>query len=150
METNKNTCLFYYHAHKICLKKLVPLKVCRNMFQEIIKRNQPNRFQTLLFAEIWVSKNPGFVPGSPPGGLYLQRWPHKNTFWKCQKTSNIVICWQDGYFFMHLYRFFLPPTPPFRFPPLHRIGAHAHPKWAPIRGAHAHPKWESTEIHRWP
>ena len=45
----------------------------RTGFQKIIKRNQPNRFQTRLFAEIWVSKNPGLVSGSPPGGLYFQK-----------------------------------------------------------------------------
>ena len=37
-------------------------------------------FKPCFFAEIWVSKNPGFVPGSPPGGLYFQKWPPKKIF----------------------------------------------------------------------
>ena len=76
----------------------------QNIFQEIIKRNQPNRFQTRFFAEIWVSKNPGFVSGSPPRGfIFPEMTPKKK--WKCQKTSQIVICWQNGYLFMPFYCF---------------------------------------------
>ena len=42
-------------------------------------------FKPWLLAEIWVSKKPGFVSGSPPGGLYFQKWPQNKKSGKLQK-----------------------------------------------------------------
>ena len=68
------------------------------------KQNKPNRFQTLLFAEIWVSKNPGFVPGSPPGGLYFQKWPQKkNNLGNCKNIKNHHFLIKMASFFMHFF-----------------------------------------------
>ena len=80
---------FRYHTHKIRLEKLVPLNYrFPTGNKKNIKRNRPNRFQTRLFAEIWVSKNPGFVPGSPPGVLYFQKMtPTTNIFPKRRKKQ---------------------------------------------------------------
>ena len=108
------------------IEKLVPLNwnfAPQTLF--FLKEIDQLVFKPWLFAEIWVSKNPGFVPG------YISRNdPQKNIFfWKCQKTSTIVIFWQNGYLCYAFFLFFLPPTPPFRFPPLHSESPH--PRWTP-------------------
>ena len=100
---------FRYHTHKIRLEKLVPLNYRFPTEQKTIELNRPNRFQTRLLAEIWVSKIPGFVSGSPPGGfIFPEMTPNKICFWKCQKTSKIVIFWQNGYLFYAFSMFFFP------------------------------------------
>jgi len=58
------------------------------------KRNRPIRFQTRFFCEIWVSKNPGFVPGSPRG-VYISRNDPKTKYFPVilanhQKTSFLI------------------------------------------------------------
>ena len=59
------------------------------------KKNDQPVFKPWLFGEIWVSKNPGFVPGSPPGGLYFQKWPPRTNLgnWETSQYRHIVIKW---------------------------------------------------------
>ena len=55
----------------------------------LFTKNDQTAFKPWLFDEIWVSKTPGFVPGSPPGGLYFQKWPPKKLkhLWKSEKPK---------------------------------------------------------------
>ena len=65
-----------------------------------LPNNDQRVFKPWLFAEIWVSKNPRSVPGSPPGGLYFQKWHPKNIFFgNIGQPSKIVIVWQNGFLF---------------------------------------------------
>ena len=45
-----------------------------------LKQTDQLVFKPWFVGEIWVSQNPGFVPGSPPGGLYFQKWPPQKIF----------------------------------------------------------------------
>ena len=85
------------------IEKLVP-QHC-NFAPQTLKNfatNDQTIFTPWLFAEIWVSKNPGFVAGSPPGGLYFQKWPHNKyfrSFWPTIKKHNCLIKWLPSFLF---------------------------------------------------
>ena len=87
------------------LEKLVPLnyKIIKN--QKNIKINRPNRFQTLTFGRnLGFQKNPRFVPGSPPGGLYFQKRPQKiNKSGNARKHQTSSFFDKMATSFMHFY-----------------------------------------------
>ena len=110
---------FRYHTHKIRLEKLVPLNYrFPTDNKKSSNENRPNRFQTRLLAEIWVSKNPGLVSGSPPGGLYFQKWPPtKYIFLEMPENIKNLHCLTKWLPFLCLFiLFFSSPHPPIPIP----------------------------------
>ena len=56
------------------LEKLVPVNYrFPTGNKKTLKQIDQTVFKPRLLAEIWVSKNPGLVSGSPPGGVYFQK-----------------------------------------------------------------------------
>ena len=72
-------------------------------------------FKPWLFAEIWVSKNPGLVSGSPPGGLYFQKWPPKKNL-EMPENLKKRICLTKWLPFVCLHLVFSSPHPPIPIP----------------------------------
>ena len=105
---------FRYHTHKIRLEKLVPLNY---RFPTDNKTSSNKIDQTVFKLDFWPKsgfpKTRDLSPAAPPGGLYFQKWPHKNIFfWECQKTSKIVIVLQNGYLFYAFLLILSSPHPP--------------------------------------
>ena len=84
---------FRYHTHKIRLEKLLPL-IYR--FPTDNKKASTKIDQTVFKLDFWQKsgfpKTRDLSPVAPRGSLYFQkRLQKKKMFWKCQKTSKIVI-----------------------------------------------------------
>ena len=82
---------FRYHTHKIRLEKLVPLNY---RFPTGNKKTSNEIDQTVFKLDFWQKS--GFPktrvssPVAPRGFIFPEMTP-RNIFWKCQKTSKIVI-----------------------------------------------------------
>ena len=74
------------------IEKLMPqLWNFAPQFLKTSNKNRPIRFQTRLFGEVWVSKNRGFVPGSPPGGfIFPEMTPPKKSSNIGQPSKNVI------------------------------------------------------------
>ena len=102
--------LFYLKPHRKVSGTELELRATNFIFSKNIDQLV---FKPWLLAEIWVSKNPGFVSGSPPGGLYFQKWPHENKIF-LEMSENI----KNRHFltkclpFVCLYLVFSSPHPP--------------------------------------
>ena len=104
---------FRYHTHKIRLEKLVPLNY---RFPTDNKKSSNEIDQTVLKLDFWQkSRFPKIRDLSPvaPRGVYISRNDTQNIFfWKCKKTSKVVIFWQNGYLFYAFSRFSFSPWVP--------------------------------------
>ena len=92
--------LFYQEPHRKVNATTLELRATN------FKNLKQNRPKTLLFCEIWVSKNPGFVPGSPPGVLYFQKWPLQKKPGKLQKHKKchcVMKCFFNVFFGPHVF-----------------------------------------------
>ena len=79
--------LFYLEPHRKVSATTLELRTTN--FKHL-KINRPIRFQTRLFGEIWVSKNPGFVPVRPPGGfIFPEMTPKKQNLENCKNIRNL-------------------------------------------------------------
>ena len=101
---------FRYHTHKIRLEKWVPLNY---RFPTDNKKSSKTIDQTVFKLDFW--QNSGFpkirdLSPVAPRGVYISRNDpeQKMFFWKCQKASIIVICWQNGYLFYVFLMFCFP------------------------------------------
>ena len=84
---------FWCHFIRNRMEELVPLNW--NFAPRTLKpkKELTNLFSNSVFCEIWVSKNPGFVPGSPPGGFIFPEMTPKNIlFDNIGQPSKNCIC----------------------------------------------------------
>ena len=96
---------FQDHSHRNRIEKLVPVNYrFPTDSQKTLTNIDQTVFKPWLFAEIWVSKNPGLVSGSHPGGLYFQKWHKKQT--KLDMPENVKkrhLFLQNSYLFLYLF-----------------------------------------------
>ena len=70
--------LFYLKPHRKV--SATELELFTTNFKNLKKTDQPV-FKPCFVCQIWVSNNPGFVPGSPPGGFtFPEMTPQKHIF----------------------------------------------------------------------
>ena len=82
--------LFYLEPHRKVSATTLELRATN--FKNFTQNDQ-TVFKAWLFAEIWVSKSPGFVPGSPPGGfIFLDMTPKTNMFLENCKNIKLRHC----------------------------------------------------------
>ena len=96
------------------LEKLVPvINITSPRTSKTEKQIDQTVFKPWHLAEIWVSKNPGLVSGSPPGGLYFQKWPPKqNIFLEMpENIKNRYLLTKWLHFLCLFIVFFFPPPP---------------------------------------